>query len=67
MSLLFFALCIGVYLGFGYLLGVMVMEMIDEDVDDYLLSFIIFWPISLMAASVFQLIHFIERMFRGED
>lgn len=67
MSLLIFALYIGVYLGFGYLLGIMVMEMIDEDVDDYLLSFIIFWPISLMAASVFQLIHFIERMFRGED
>lgn len=66
MSLLFFALCIGVYLCFGYLLGVMVMEMIDEDVDDYLLSFIIFWPISLMAASVFQLIRFIKNAFKGE-
>lgn len=67
MNLYTLPFCICLYLGFGYLLGVMVMEMIDEDVDEYLLAFIIFWPISLIAASVFQLIHFIERMFKGKD
>ena len=44
----------------------MAMEMMDGDADDYLFAFLIFWPIALLVASVFQLIHFIERMFKGD-
>lgn len=63
------AICVfivGVYLVFGFLLSIMAMGMMDGDADDYLFAFLIFWPIALLVASVFQLIHFIERMFKGE-
>ena len=55
---------IGVYLVFGFLLSIMAMGMMDGDADDYLFAFLIFWPIALITVSVFQLIHFIERMFK---
>lgn len=38
----------------------------DKNVYDYILVFIIFWPIILVIALVFQLIHFIKAMFKGE-
>ena len=63
------AICVfivGAYLVFGFLLSIMTMGMMDEDADDYLFAFLIFWPIALLVASVFQLIHFIERMFKGD-
>lgn len=66
MSLYIFALCVAVYLGLGFLLIIMVMGIMDEDIDDYLFAFLLFWPIVLLVASVFQLIHFIERMFKGD-
>lgn len=66
MSLCILALCVAVYLGFGFLLSVMVMEIMDGDIDEYLFAFLLFWPIALLVASVFQLIHFIKRMFKGE-
>lgn len=61
------AICVfivGVYLVFGFLLSIMAMGMMDGDADDYLFAFLIFWPIALITVSVFQLIHFIERMFK---
>lgn len=58
--------CICIYLFLGFLLSIMVMEMMDGDADDYLFAFLMFWPIALLVASVFQLIHFIERMFKGD-
>ena len=61
------AICVfvvGVYLVFGFLLSIMAMGMMDVDADDYLFAFLIFWPIALITVSVFQLIHFIERMFK---
>lgn len=61
------AICVfivGAYLVFGFLLSIMAMGMMDGDVDDYLFAFLIFWPIALITVSVFQLIHFIERMFK---
>ena len=65
MNLISWVLCICcIYIELGCLLGVIAMRMIDEDADDYVLAFIIFWPISLIAAFVFQLIRFIERMFK---
>lgn len=58
--------CIAFYLGFGFLLSVMAMGMIDGDIDDFLFAFLMFWPIALITASVFQLIHFIKRIFKGD-
>lgn len=58
------AFIVGVYLIFGFLLSIMTMGMMDGDADDYLFAFLMFWPIALITASVFQLIRFIERMFK---
>lgn len=58
--------CICIYLFLGFLLSIMAMGMMDGDADDYLFAFLILWPIALLVASVFQLIHFIERMFKGD-
>lgn len=66
MGLATLLFCICIYLFFGFLLSIMAMEMMDGDADDYLFAFLIFWPIALLVASVFQLIHFIERMFKGD-
>lgn len=38
----------------------------DKNVYDYILVFIIFWPIILVIALVFQLIRFIKAIFKGE-
>lgn len=64
LATLLFGICI--YLFLGFLLSIMAMGMMDGDADDYLFAFLIFWPIALLVASVFQLIHFIERMFKGD-
>mgnify|MGYP004527022305 CR=1 FL=1 len=57
---------VGVYLVFGFLLSIMAMGMMDGDADDYLFAFLMFWPIALITVSVFQLIHFIKRVFKGK-
>lgn len=51
---------------FRFLLSLMAMGMMDGDADDYLFAFLIFWPIALITVSVFQLIHFIKRVFKGK-
>lgn len=58
--------CICIYLFLGFLLSVLAMLVIDVDMDNYIFAFLMFWPITLLVASVFQLIHFIERMFKGD-
>ena len=65
MDLSTLAFYIGIYLVFGFLLSVMAMLVMD--VYDYLFAFLMFWPIALITASIYQLIHFIERMFKGKD
>lgn len=40
--------------------------MRDTNVYDYVLVFLIFWPIILVVALVFQLIRFIKAIFKGE-
>lgn len=60
------AFCICIYLILGFLLSVLAMLVIDVDMNNYIFAFLIFWPIALLVASVFQLIHFIERMFKGD-
>ena len=66
MDLYVLVFCIGIYLVFGFLLSIMAMGMMDGDADDYLFAFLIFWPIALITVSVFQLIHFIKRVFKGK-
>lgn len=39
----------------------------DMDMDDYIFAFLMFWPIALIIASVFQLIRFVKTMFKGEN
>lgn len=66
MDLATLLFCICIYLFLGFLLSVLAMLVIDVDMDNYILAFLMFWPITLLVASVFQLIHFIERMFKGD-
>lgn len=51
---------------FRFLFSAVVMDITDIDADDYLFAFLIFWPIALIAASVFQLINFIRKVFEGD-
>lgn len=64
LAILLFCICI--YLFLGFLLSVLAMLVIDVDMNNYIFAFLMFWPIALLVASVFQLIHFIERMFKGD-
>lgn len=66
MDLATLLFCICIYLFLGFLLSVLAMLVIDVDMDNYIFAFLIFWPIALITVSVFQLIHFIKRMFKGE-
>lgn len=66
MDLATLLFCICIYLFLGFLLSVLAMLVIDVDMDNYIFAFLMFWPITLLVASVFQLIHFIERMFKGD-
>lgn len=62
MDLSTLAFYIGIYLVFGFLLSVMAMLVMD--IYDYLFAFLIFWPIALITASVYQLIHFVKEKFK---
>lgn len=66
MGLATLLFCICIYLFLGFLLSVLAMLVIDIDMNNYIFAFLMFWPIALLVASVFQLIHFIERMFKGD-
>ena len=66
MDLATLAYGIAVYLVIGIAIYGYEDIMRDKNIYDYVLVFLIFWPIALLVASVFQLIHFIERMFKGE-
>lgn len=58
--------CIAVYLAIGIVIYRYEDIMRDKNVYDYVLVFLIFWPIILVVALVFQLIHFVKAMFKGE-
>lgn len=66
MSLSTLLFCICIYLILGFLLSILAMLMMDMDMDDYIFAFLMFWPIALIIVSVFQLIHFIEIIFKGK-
>ena len=42
------------------------MLVIDVDMNNYIFAFLMLLAKALLVASVFQLIHFIERMFKGD-
>ncbi|WP_456074157.1 hypothetical protein [Holdemanella biformis] len=65
LSTLLFCICI--YLILGFLLSILAMLVMDIDMDDYIFAFLMFWPIALIIASVFQLIRFVKTMFKGEN
>lgn len=66
MGLATLLFCICIYLFLGFLFSVLAMLVTDVDMNNYIFAFLVFWPIVLLVASVFQLIHFIERMFKGD-
>lgn len=56
----------GVYLAIGIIIYGYEDILRDKNVYDYVLVFLIFWPIILVVASVLQLIRFIKAIFKGE-
>lgn len=66
MDLATFAYGIAVYLAIGITIYGYEDIMRDTNVYDYVLVFLIFWPIILVVALVFQLIRFIKAIFKGE-
>lgn len=66
MDLATLLFCICIYLFLGFLLSVLEMLVIDVDMNNYIFAFLMFWPIALLVASVFQLIRFIKNAFKGE-
>ncbi len=66
MNLSTLVFCICIYLILGFLLSILAMLVIDVDMDDYIFAFLMFWPIALIIVSVFQLIHFVKTMFKGD-
>jgi hypothetical protein len=66
MDLGTFAYGIAVYLVIGIAIYGYEDIMRDTNVYDYVLVFLIFWPIILVVTLVFQLIRFIKAIFKGE-
>lgn len=57
---------IGFYIVMGFLISGIIGSFTDIDLEDYIFATLLFWPIVLLVGAVFQLIHFIEAMFRGD-
>lgn len=55
------------YIIMGLSISGIIGSFTDMDLDDCIFAALLFWPIVLLIGGIFQLIRFIERMFRGED
>lgn len=55
------------YIIMGLSISGIIGSFMDMDLDDCIFAALLFWPIVLLIGGIFQLIRFIERMFRGED
>lgn len=66
MNLGTFAYCIAVYLAIGIIIYGYEDILRDKNIYDYVLVFLMFWPIILVVASILQLIRFIKAIFKGE-
>lgn len=65
----FIIICIfivGLYIVLGLLLSGIIGSFTDMDLEDYIFATMLFWPIVLLIGATFQLIHFVEAMFKGE-
>lgn len=65
----FIIICIfitGGYIVLGLLLSGIVGSFTDMDLEDYIFATMLFWPIVLLIGAIFQLIHFVKAMFKGE-
>lgn len=54
------------YILMGFLLTGIIVNFTNMELENYVLASMLFWPIVLFVGAVFQLIHFIEAMFRGD-
>ena len=54
------------YLSIGIVIYTYEDIMRNKNIHDYVLVFLIFWPIILVVALIFQLIRFIKAIIKGE-
>lgn len=67
ISLVFIlALIIGGYIIVGFLICMIIDCFMDVETDKYVLAILIFWPLVILIGAIFQLIHFVKTMFKGE-
>lgn len=57
---------IGGYFLLGLLISAIIGSFTDMELENYVFASLLFWPIVLLIGAIFQLIHFIERMFKGD-
>lgn len=57
---------IAVYLVIGIAIYGYEDIMRDKNIYDYVLVFLMFWPLVLVIGAIFQLIRFIKNAFKGE-
>ncbi len=65
----FIIICIfivGGYILFGLLLSCIIGSFTDMDLEDCIFATMLFWPIVLLIGAIFQLIHFVKAMFKGD-
>lgn len=65
----FIIICIfivGGYIILGLLLSGVIGSFTNMDLEDYIFATMLFWPIVLLIGAIFQLIHFVKAMFKGE-
>lgn len=64
-----FIICIfivGGYILLGLLLSGIIGSFTDMDLEDCIFATMLFWPIVLLIGAIFQLIHFVKAMFKGD-
>lgn len=57
---------IGGYILLGLLLSGIIGSFTNMEIEDYIFATMMFWPIVLLIGSIFQLIHFVKTMFKGD-
>lgn len=57
---------IGGYIILGLLLSGVIGSFTNMDLEDYIFATMLFWPIVLLIGAIFQLIHFVKAMFKGD-
>lgn len=64
-----FIICIfiiGGYIILGLLLSGVIGSFTNMGLEDYIFATMLFWPIVLLIGAIFQLIHFVKAMFKGD-